>query len=49
MPQLLPFFFVNQVFYGFTALLLIIYLYSKYILPRYLQLFVIRSHLINKL
>nr|YP_010248551.1 ATP synthase F0 subunit 8 [Pneumocystis oryctolagi]QTK22315.1 ATP synthase F0 subunit 8 [Pneumocystis oryctolagi] len=49
MPQLVPFFFVNQVLCGFTVLLLITYIHSKYILPKYTQLFVIRTYLSSKL
>jgi F-type H+-transporting ATPase subunit 8 len=39
MPQLIPFFFVNQVTYNFLLLTIIIYLFSKYILPRFVRLF----------
>jgi len=33
MPQLLPFFFVNQISFSFITLLALIYIFSKYILP----------------
>jgi F-type H+-transporting ATPase subunit 8 len=33
MPQLIPFYFFNQIFVSFLVLLGIIYLLSKYILP----------------
>ena len=33
MPQLVPFYFVNQVTFAFIILLLLIYIFSKYILP----------------
>jgi F-type H+-transporting ATPase subunit 8 len=45
MPQLIPFFFVNQVIFNFSLLLLIIYMFTKYILPRFVRLFKTRLHL----
>nr|QTK22391.1 ATP synthase F0 subunit 8 [Pneumocystis sp. 'ludovicianus'] len=45
MPQLIPFYFVNQVICGFTSLFIITYIYSKWILPKYLQIFVIRTYM----
>jgi len=33
MPQLIPFYFFNQIFVAFLVLLMIVYLLSKYILP----------------
>jgi F-type H+-transporting ATPase subunit 8 len=33
MPQLIPFYFFNQIFVSFLVLLGIVYLLSKYILP----------------
>jgi F-type H+-transporting ATPase subunit 8 len=42
MPQLVPFFFVNQVIFAFILLVLMIYIFSKYILPNRLQLFITR-------
>jgi F-type H+-transporting ATPase subunit 8 len=45
MPQLVPFFFVNQVTYNFLLLVIIIYLFSKYILPRFVRLFKTRIFL----
>jgi len=33
MPQLLPFFFFNQIFISFIVLFGIVYVFSKYILP----------------
>jgi F-type H+-transporting ATPase subunit 8 len=38
MPQLVPFYFLNQVSYGFTLLVVLLYLTSRYILPLYPQL-----------
>ncbi len=39
MPQLIPFFFVNQVVFNFLLLTIIIYMFTKYILPRTVALF----------
>jgi F-type H+-transporting ATPase subunit 8 len=38
MPQLVPFYFINEVFFAFTVLTIIIYMLSKYILPRFVRL-----------
>jgi F-type H+-transporting ATPase subunit 8 len=43
MPQLVPFYFLNQVTFGFALLLVMLYLFSKYILPKYLELFLTRT------
>lgn len=45
MPQLLPFYFVNQLSFTFLILLVMIYLMSKYILPNYLMSQVVRSYI----
>jgi F-type H+-transporting ATPase subunit 8 len=45
MPQLTPFFFVNQVVFSFILLTIIIYMFSKYILPRFVRLFKTRLHI----
>lgn len=42
MPQFVPFFFMNQVIFAFILLVLMIYVFSKYILPNILQLFATR-------
>jgi F-type H+-transporting ATPase subunit 8 len=42
MPQLVPFYFLNQIIYGYTVLLILIYVSSKYILPRILNIFLSR-------
>jgi F-type H+-transporting ATPase subunit 8 len=39
MPQLVPFYFVNQVTFTFVILVALIYVCSKYILPRFVRLF----------
>ena len=33
MPQLIPFYFFNQIFVSFLVLFMIVYILSKYILP----------------
>ena len=47
MPQLIPFYFINQLIFSFLTLLALIFVFSKYILPLYFSLQVIRMHLIN--
>jgi len=42
MPQLVPFYFINQVIFAFTLLVIMIYIFSKYILPRFVRLFISR-------
>ncbi|AMD23031.1 HMI005Wp (mitochondrion) [Eremothecium sinecaudum] len=48
MPQLVPFYFMNQLFYGFLTLSLILITVSQYILPTIIKLYVSRL-LITKL
>lgn len=47
MPQLAPFFFINQLVFSFLTLLALIYIFSKYILPLFFSLQVIRMYLTN--
>lgn len=42
MPQLVPFYFINQVTFAFILLVIMIYVFSKYILPRFVRLFTTR-------
>ena len=35
MPQLVPFYFLNQIIYGYTVLLILIYVSSKFIFLEY--------------
>lgn len=42
MPQLVPFYFINQVTFAFVFLIVILYVLSKYILPRFVRLFISR-------
>ena len=45
MPQLIPFYFVNQLSYSFLVLIVLIYILSKYILPSYTLQQVIRLYI----
>jgi len=45
MPQLIPFFFFNQLFFAFIILFTIIYVFSKYILPVFTLQQVIRTYI----
>jgi F-type H+-transporting ATPase subunit 8 len=45
MPQLIPFFFINQVTYVFLLILLVLYILSKYILPGFAWLFSTRLYI----
>lgn len=42
MPQLVPFYYINEVVFAFTLIVFILYLLSKYILPRTVRLFLSR-------
>nr|BBO53828.1 ATP synthase F0 subunit 8 [Rhizophagus clarus] len=42
MPQLVPFYFINQLSFGLILLSLLIYLASKRLLPQLLQRFISR-------
>ena len=48
MPQLTPFYFINEITVTFVLITILIYLFSKYILPRFVRLFLSRV-LISKL
>jgi F-type H+-transporting ATPase subunit 8 len=45
MPQLIPFFFLNQLSFSFLTILAIIYILSKYILPLFTFQQVIRVYI----
>ena len=45
MPQLLPFYFTNQLFFAFITLLALVYVFSKYILPLFTFQQVIRMYI----
>jgi F-type H+-transporting ATPase subunit 8 len=42
MPQLVPFHFINQVTFAYILLTVMIYVFSKYTLPRFVRLFISR-------
>ena len=42
MPQLVPFYFVNQLSFAFLIMAILIYIFSNYLLPLYPQLFLTR-------
>jgi F-type H+-transporting ATPase subunit 8 len=48
MPQLIPFYFLNQAVFVFFLLSILIFVFSKYILPRILELYISRNE-INKI
>lgn len=45
MPQLVPFYFVNQISFTFLTLLILIYVFSKYILPSFTYQQVVRLYI----
>ena len=45
MPQLIPFYFINEITFSFAIIALAIFILSKYILPRFVRLFVSRIYL----
>jgi F-type H+-transporting ATPase subunit 8 len=47
MPQLLPFYFINQFSFSFLTLLALIYIFSKYILPVFTFQQVVRMYIIK--
>ena len=48
MPQLTPFYYMNEIVFAFTSIVLVLYILSKYILPRIVRLFLSRMF-INKI
>ena len=48
MPQLVPFYYMNEIIFSFSLITIILYILSKYILPRIVRLFVARMF-INKI
>ena len=45
MPQLIPFFYINQLSFSFLTLLVLIYVFSKYILPLFTFQQVVRIYI----
>ena len=48
MPQLVPFYFINEITFAFAIIAIAIFFLSKYILPRFVRLFLART-IISKL
>ena len=42
MPQLTPFYFVNQITFVFAMLIIMLYVFSKYLLPKFVRIFCTR-------
>ncbi|RRG00096.1 MAG: hypothetical protein DUD39_00675 [Coriobacteriaceae bacterium] len=47
MPQLVPFFFLNTLFYGYIGLFVILLLVSSIILPYILKISIIRNIIVK--
>lgn len=45
MPQLIPFFFFNQILFSFVVFAILVYVLSKYILPLFTYQQVIRTYI----
>ena len=45
MQKIIKFFFLNKFLFNFALLTLIIYVFSKYLLPRFVRLFKTRLHI----
>ncbi len=45
MPQLIPFYFLNQLSFSFLTLIILIYVLSKYILPLFTYRNVVRLYI----
>ena len=43
MPQLVPFYFIGQVVFAFVIVTLMVYVFSKFTLPRFVRLFLSRN------
>lgn len=47
MPQLVPFYFVNEIIFTFSIITIVLYILSKYVLPRMVNLFIYRTFIYN--
>ncbi len=47
MPQLVPFYFINEVTFTFGIIIITLYILSKYILPRFVRLFLSRTFILK--
>lgn len=45
MPQLIPYFFINQIFSYFVVFFILVYILSKYVLPLFTLQQVIRTYI----
>lgn len=45
MPQLLPFYFVNQLSFALFGLFIVIYVMSRFVLPAFVELFITRMYI----
>nr|QVV23933.1 ATPase subunit 8 [Trichoderma cornu-damae] len=48
MPQLTPFYYMNEIVFAFAIIVILLFILSKYILPRIVRLFLSRMF-INKI
>nr|YP_009254347.1 ATP synthase F0 subunit 8 [Trichoderma gamsii]YP_009440479.1 ATP synthase F0 subunit 8 [Trichoderma hamatum]YP_009466116.1 ATP synthase F0 subunit 8 [Trichoderma asperellum]YP_009826350.1 ATP synthase F0 subunit 8 [Trichoderma atroviride]YP_010383013.1 ATP synthase F0 subunit 8 [Trichoderma simmonsii]QXU76312.1 ATP synthase F0 subunit 8 [Trichoderma harzianum CBS 226.95]UDY68307.1 ATP synthase subunit 8 [Trichoderma koningiopsis]UUF68307.1 ATP synthase F0 subunit 8 [Trichoderma afroharzia len=48
MPQLTPFYYMNEIVFAFSIIVILLFILSKYILPRIVRLFLSRMF-INKI
>ena len=39
MPQLVPFYFINQVVFAFAIFVILVFMFTKYIYPRFIRLY----------
>lgn len=42
MPQLVPFYFLNQLTYGFALLIILLIIFAQYFLPKIVRLYISR-------
>ncbi|KAF1729502.1 ATP synthase protein 8 (mitochondrion) [Beauveria bassiana D1-5] len=47
MPQLTPFYYMNEIVFAFAIIVIVLYISSKYILPRIVRLFLSRMFINN--
>ncbi len=45
MPQLVPFYYINEIFFTFVIISVLIFFLSKYILPNKVRLFISRLYI----
>lgn len=47
MPQLVPFYFINEVTFAFAIITIGVYILSKYILPMFVRLSLARTYILS--